>query len=518
MSVIIPIIFTLLGLIVGGVVGYLGVKRWAQGKVSGEIEEAKAKAQEIEAQAKRKAEDITRESKRRARELEQENRQRERELKQLRSEVEKREREVRQRESELFKERDRVHRLELELKKKEEQLQKKEQELVEKEKSLDRTKALEELAGISREQAKEELKAVMFDQARLEIAKEIKELEDQAKEEAEKRAKKIIATAIERYASEFVNERTVSVVALPNEEMKGRIIGREGRNIRAFEAATGVDLIIDDTPEAVIVSNFNPVRREVARRALEKLVQDGRVHPARIEEVVERSRKEVDQSIKEAGQDAVFRLGITDIHPELIKLLGRLKYRMSYAQNVLQHSLEVAYIAGMMAAELGLDQKLAQRAGLLHDIGKAVDHEVEGPHALIGAKLARKYGEKAEVVHAIAAHHYDERPMTVLAHLVIAADAMSGARPGARRETLENYIKRLEQLEESANSHEGVSHSYAIQAGREIRIMVENSQVSDEEAALLAREIARDIEQKMSFPGQIKVCVIRESRFVEYAK
>ena len=344
-----------------------------------------------------------------------------------------------------------------------------------------------------------------------------KRIENETREEADKKAKKIIATAIQRYAGDFVAERTVSVVQLPNDEMKGRIIGREGRNIRALEAATGIDLIIDDTPEAVILSGFNPVRREVARISLTRLISDGRIHPARIEDVVKKVGQEVDQAIKEAGEQAAFDLGVHGIHNELIKYLGRLKYRTSYAQNVLQHSIEVGFLCGIMAVELGLNQKLARRMGLLHDIGKAIDHEVEGPHAIIGSKLAKKYNESPKVVHAISAHHEDVPPNSVYSLLVQAADGLSGARPGARKEMLENYIKRLEDLEGIANSFKGVANTYAIQAGRELRVIVESDKISDESSTLLCRDIAKKIEESLTFPGQIKVMVIRETRAVEYA-
>ncbi len=327
-----------------------------------------------------------------------------------------------------------------------------------------------------------------------------------------------MALAIQRYAGEYVAERTVSVVPLPSDEMKGRIIGREGRNIRALEAATGIDLIIDDTPEAVILSGFNPLRREVARLALEKLLADGRIHPGRIEEVVAKSEEEVEKSIKEAGEQAAFDLGVHGIHPEVLKLIGRLKYRTSYTQNVYLHSLEVAFLCGIMAAELGINVKQAKRAGLLHDLGKAVDHEVEGSHAVIGAELARKYGESPKIVHAIMAHHEDEKPNSVLAILVQAADALSGARPGARREMMETYVKRLEDLERIATSFGGVTNSFAIQAGREIRVMVASDQVTDETAVVMARDIAKKIEAEMTYPGQIKVNVIRETRAVEFAR
>ena len=326
-----------------------------------------------------------------------------------------------------------------------------------------------------------------------------------------------MATAMQRYAGDFVAERTVSVVELPNDEMKGRIIGREGRNIRALEAATGIDLIIDDTPEAVILSGFNPVRREVARISLMRLISDGRIHPARIEDVVKKVSQEVDLAIKEAGEQAGFDLGVHGIHNELIKYLGRLKFRTSYAQNVLQHSVEVGFLTGVMAAELGLNVKMARRMGLLHDIGKAVDHEVEGPHAVIGSRLAKKYGESHKVVHAVAAHHEDVPPNSVYALLVQAADGLSGARPGARKELLENYIKRIEDLENIANAFKGVENTYAIQAGRELRVMVESAEISDEQAIWLSRDIAKKIEDSLTFPGQIKVTVIRETRAVQYA-
>ena len=376
---------------------------------------------------------------------------------------------------------------------------------------------LERISTLTADQAKELLIRAMENEARYEGAKLIKRIENEAREEADKKAKKIIATAIQRYAGDFVAERTVSVVQLPGDEMKGRIIGREGRNIRAIEAATGIDLIIDDTPEAVILSGFNPVRREIARLSLIKLISDGRIHPARIEDVVKKVGQEVDTAIKEAGEQAAFDLGVHGIHTELIKYLGRLKYRTSYAQNVLQHSVEVGVLSGIMAAELGLKEKVARRMGLLHDIGKAIDHEVEGPHAVIGSKLAKKFGESSGVVHAIGAHHEDIPPSSVYALLVQAADGLSGARPGARKELLENYIKRIEDLEGIANGFKGVANTYAIQAGREIRVIVESDKVSDEESVLLSRDIAKKIEESLTFPGQIKVTVIRETRSVEYA-
>jgi len=377
---------------------------------------------------------------------------------------------------------------------------------------------LEQLAGMSASEAKELLLSTMEREIRADAARMVKRIDTEAREYADRKAKEIIALAIKRYASDYVAEQTVSVVPLPNEEMKGRIIGREGRNIRALEAATGVDIIIDDTPEAVILSAFNPVRREVARRSLERLITDGRIHPGRIEEIVDKVTQELEVNIREAGEGAAFDAGVHGLHPELIKLLGKLKYRTSYAQNVLQHSVEVCYLCGIMAAELGLNVKNAKRAGLLHDIGKAVDQEAEGVHALIGADLAKRYGESPKVVHIIAAHHEDIQPENVLAVLVQAADTLSGARPGARREMLETYVKRLEDLEKVAMSFGGISKSYAIQAGREIRLIVESEKVNDEEAALLSREVAKKIEQDLTYPGQIKVTVIRETRSVEYAR
>ena len=377
---------------------------------------------------------------------------------------------------------------------------------------------LERISNLSSEDAR----TLLLDEVRREIKHEsamlIKELETKAKEEADKKSREIITTAIQRCAADHVSETTVHVVALPNDEMKGRIIGREGRNIRTLETLTGVDLIIDDTPEAVILSSFDPIRREVARIALEKLIVDGRIHPARIEEMVERAIKDVENDIKEEGEQATFETGVHGLHPEIIKLLGRLKYRTSYGQNVLKHSIEVSYLAGLMASELGLDVNLARRAGLLHDIGKGVDQEYEGPHAVIGGELAKKYHESPAVVNAIAAHHGDTEMQTLEAVLVQAADAISAARPGARRETLEAYIKRLEKLEEIATSYEGVEKSYAIQAGREIRIMVKPDQVDDAGAIEMARNIVKKREEQLEYPGQIKINVIRETRAVDYAQ
>lgn len=446
----------------------------------------------------------------------------ENEAKETRSELKKQEHRLIQKEENIDRKAEIFDQREKEIGEKEQMLAQRDKVLGENEQKYNTLLAeqkaqLERISTLTAEQAKELLIRAMENEARYEGAKLIKRIENEAKEEADKKAKKIIATAIQRYAGDFVAERTVSVVQLPGDEMKGRIIGREGRNIRAIEAATGIDLIIDDTPEAVILSGFNPVRREIARLSLIKLISDGRIHPARIEDVVKKVGQEVDTAIKDAGEQAAFDLGVHGINPELVKYLGRLKYRTSYAQNVLQHSVEVGVLCGIMASELGLKEKVARRMGLLHDIGKAIDHEVEGPHAVIGSKLAKKLGESAGVVHAIAAHHEDVPPATVYALLVQAADGLSGARPGARKELLENYIKRIEDLEGIANSFGGVSNTYAIQAGREIRVIVESDKVSDEDSVLLSRDIAKKIEESLTFPGQIKVTVIRETRSVEYA-
>lgn len=377
---------------------------------------------------------------------------------------------------------------------------------------------LQKTAMLTKEEAKQELIQIIKEDARRDAAKLVRVIEAEAKETADSKAKEIISLAVQRCAVDHSSEITVSVVPLPNEDMKGRIIGREGRNIRALENATGIDLIIDDTPEAVVLSGFDPIRREVARMALERLIADGRIHPARIEDIVEKCRKELELEIKENGETACFEAGVYNVHPDIIKLLGRLKYRTSYGQNVLKHSLEVSYIAGLLAAEIGADVNLCKRAGLLHDIGKAVDHEIEGTHITIGAELAKKHKESKQVIHCIAAHHNDIEPETIEAVLIQCADAISGARPGARRESLENYVKRLEKLETIANSFEGVEKSYAIQAGREVRIMVKPEVVDDAATIFIAKEIAKQIEQDMDYPGQIKVNVIREMRSVEYAK
>ena len=444
------------------------------------------------------------------------------ETKETRSELKRQERRLIQKEENIDKKIEQHERKDKDLGILEKDLEKRSNEITAKEQEYETLVSeqkiqLEKISSLTAEQAKELLLRAMENEARYEGAKLIKRIENEAKEEADKKAKKILATSIQRYAADYVAERTVSVVQLPSDEMKGRIIGREGRNIRALESATGIDLIIDDTPEAVILSGFNPVRREIARQSLIRLISDGRIHPARIEDVVKKVTQEVDTSIKEAGEQAAFDLGVHGIDNELIKVIGRLKFRTSYSQNVLQHSVEVGFLSGIMAAELGLKEKLARRMGLLHDIGKAIDHEVEGPHAIIGSKLAKKHGESAQVVHAIAAHHEDVPVVTVYDILVQAADGLSGARPGARKELLENYIKRLEDLENIATSFKGVENAYAIQAGRELRVIVESSKVSDEEAILVSRDIVKKIEEALTFPGQIKVTVIRETRAVEYA-
>lgn len=438
------------------------------------------------------------------------------ELRERRNEVQRSERRILQKEETLDKKQDSLEQREQKLQNRENEIIKTETEVSElRDKQL---KELETISGLSMDAARELLLSDVEREARHDAAILLREIEAKTKEEADKKARNIISLAIQRCAADHVAETTVSVVPLPNDEMKGRIIGREGRNIRALETATGVDLIIDDTPEAVILSGFDPVRREVARIALEKLILDGRIHPARIEEMVEKARREVDNQIREAGEQAALDVDVHGLHHEIIKLMGRLKYRTSYGQNVLKHSIEVAHLAGVMAAELGANIALAKRGGFLHDLGKAIDHEVEGPHVQIGADAAKKYRENNQVVHAILAHHNDVEPQTVEAVLVQAADAISAARPGSRRETLESYIKRLEKLEEIANSFEGVDTSYAIQAGREVRIVVKPDLVNDTDTIIMAKDIAKRIEAELEYPGQIKVNVIRETRTVDFAK
>ena len=440
----------------------------------------------------------------------------EQEVKERRAEVSKQERRLQQKEEALDKKINLHEKKEDELAKKIAAIDKKQEEVD----SLKRSQmeVLEKISGLTQDEAKAYILKGVEDDVRHETAMKIKEIETQMKEEADQTAREIIATAIQRCAADHAAETTVSVVPLPNDEMKGRIIGREGRNIRTLETITGVDLIIDDTPEAITVSSFDPVRREVARLALEKLIADGRIHPTRIEDMVEKARREVDHTIKVEGERATFETGVHNLHPELIKLLGRHKYRTSYGQNVLNHSIEVAHIAGLMASELGVDVTLAKRAGLLHDLGKSVDHEMEGSHVQLGVELARKYKENPVVINAIEAHHGDVEPQTVIACLVQAADAISAARPGARRENVENYIRRLEKLEELTNSFPGVEKAYAIQAGREVRVMVKPEEVTEDNMILLAHDLAKKIESELEYPGQIKVNVIRETKAVEYAK
>ncbi len=502
---------------VAGVVAFrMGIsyrKKIAETEIGGAEQHALKIINEAEKQAQSKKREILLEAKEETHKLRNEF---DKEVKERRSEISRQERRIQQKEETLDK---KVDALEA----KDENLTRKNTEL---EAKLDETEKirklqieqLEKISGLSTEEAKALLLNNTRNEVRHDAAIMIKDIEDKAKDEADKRARNIIAGAIQRCASDHCAETTVSVVQLPNEEMKGRIIGREGRNIRALESLTGIDLIIDDTPEAVILSGFDPVRREIARLTLEKLIVDGRIHPARIEETVERCRKEVDAIIKQEGERATFETGVHGLHPEIVKLIGKLRFRTSYGQNVINHSVEVSHLSGLMASELGVDVTLAKRAGLLHDIGKAVDHEVEGSHAAIGGDLAKKFKEGSEVIHAIVAHHGEVMPNSVLACLVQAADSISASRPGARRENLETYIKRLEKLENIANSFEGVERSFAIQAGREIRIMVKPESVSDEETTLIAREIVSKIENNLEYPGQIKVSVIRELRSVEYAK
>jgi len=477
------------------------------------LEEARRESETIIREAAIQAKDVVYQAKA---EFEIESADKKRDLQSL-------EKRVLQKEENLDKKFNLFDQREIEFAKREQGLVSKEQLVIQKAEKIDQLvdeqkMQLEKISGMTATEAKSILMESMENEAKQDAAKKIKIIEEEAKETADKKSKEIISLAIQRYAGEYVAERTVSVVPLPSDEMKGRIIGREGRNIRALEAATGIDLIIDDTPEAVILSGFNPVRREVARIALEKLIADGRIHPGRIEEVVRKAEEEVELAIKDAGEQAAFDLGVHGIHPEVLKLIGRLRYRTSYSQNVYQHSLEVAFLCGIMAAELGINVKQAKRAGLLHDLGKAVDHEVEGSHAVIGAELARKYGETPKIVHAIMAHHEDEKPNSVLAVLVQAADALSGARPGARREMMETYVKRLDDLEKISTSFAGVMNAFAIQAGREIRVMVSSEEVTDESAIILAKDIAKKIEADMTYPGQIKVNVIRETRAIEYAR
>ena len=511
--IIVAIIVGILALAIGLLVGYILRKNIAEKTIGS----AETKARNLVLDAENKAETIKKEMTLEAKEeIHRMRSEAERDVRERRGELQRQEKRLNQKEDYIDKKVENIER-------KEESITNKENNLIEKGKELDKVieremAELEKISGYSVEEAKEILLANTEKEIRHEASVMIKDIEAKAKEEADKKAKEIITGAIQRCAADHVAESTVSVVPLPNDEMKGRIIGREGRNIRAIETLTGIDLIIDDTPEAVILSGFDPVRREVARITLSKLIVDGRIHPARIEETVEKAQKEVNAIIKDAGEQATFEVGIHNLHPELVKMLGRLKYRTSYGQNVLKHSIEVAHLAGLMAGELGLDTRLAKRAGLLHDIGKAVDHEKEGTHVDLGMELLKKYKESQAVIDGMAAHHGDYEPKTMEAVLVAAADALSAARPGARRETLETYIQRLEKLEDIANTTPGVDKSFAIQAGREIRVIAKPDEVNDEEIEFLAREISKKIESELEYPGQMKVNVLRETRATDYAK
>lgn len=513
-------ILIVLSLAIGGAVGFLVRRKFVESRV----DLAESKAVKLIEDAKKEAETIKKEKLLQVKEeLYKERNELEQDTRSRRAELQGIEKRLGQKEENLEKKVNLLDQKEISLEKKDKRLVQQEKEVAEKEKKYNelleaQQKKLEELSGITAETAKKLLIQTMENEAKHEAAKMVKKIDKETREKADKIAKDIISLAIQRFSAEYVAEKTVSVVNLPNDEMKGRIIGREGRNIRAIEAATGIDIIIDDTPEAVILSGFDPIRREIARISLERLINDGRIHPTRIEEIVEKVQGEMDNSIKEAGEQAAFDVGVHRVHPDLIKHMGKLKYRTSYDQNVLQHSIEVSFICGALAGELKLDVNQAKRIGFLHDVGKAVDYEVEGTHAVIGADLARKYNESDDVVHAIAAHHDDEKPRTVLAVLVQAADALSAARPGARREMLETYIKHLKELEEVANSFPGVNKSYAIQAGREIRVIADSKELSDDDSFMLSKDIAKKIENSLTYPGQIQVTVIRETRAVEIAK
>ncbi|MDN7241217.1 ribonuclease Y [Planococcus sp. N028] len=514
------IIFALLGIIVGVVVGYFALKKSNDSKMAG----AKNSAEQIVEDAKREAEALKKEALLEAKDENHKLRtETESEIRERRSELQRQENRLLQREENLDRKDDALNKREASLERKDEALAEKQQHIVQMESRAEelvrqQQAEMERISALTREEAKGIILQEVENELSTDIAVMIKETEARAKEESDKKAKNILSLAMQRFAADHVAETTVSVVNLPNDEMKGRIIGREGRNIRTLETLTGIDLIIDDTPEAVILSGFDPIRRETARLALEKLVSDGRIHPARIEEMVEKSRREVDEQIREIGEQTTFDVGVHNLHPDLIKILGRLRYRTSYGQNVLKHSVEVAFLSGLMAAELGEDVTLARRAGLLHDIGKAIDHEVEGSHVEIGVELGTKYKEHPVVINSIASHHGDTEATSIISVIVAAADALSAARPGARSETLENYIRRLEKLEEISESYEGVEKSFAIQAGREIRIMVRPEQIDDMTAHRLARDIRKRIEEELDYPGHIKVTVIRETRAVEYAK
>ncbi len=513
-TTIIPAVITLIvGLAVGVPVGIARRKSIAEREIGSAEEEAKRLINDAIKGAESKKREALVEAKE---EILKARNEYEREVKERRSDLQKQERRLQQKEENIDRKTENIEKKEEALQGKLDELEKTRNEVSQLKKAeLD---LLEKISGFTVEEAKKYLIDQLETEVTHEAALKLKEIESHYKEEADNYAREIISLAIQRCAADHVAEATVSVVSLPNDEMKGRIIGREGRNIRTLETMTGVDLIIDDTPEAITVSCFDPVRREIARLALEKLIQDGRIHPARIEEMVEKAKREVDATIKAEGERAVFETNVHGLHPELVKLLGRMKYRTSYGQNVLNHSIEVAHVAGLLAAELGADITLAKRAGLLHDLGKAIDHEVEGSHVALGVELARKYRESEEVIHAIEAHHNDVEPRTIIACLVQAADAISAARPGARRENLENYIKRLEKLEEVTSSFPGVEKTFAIQAGREVRVMVRPDQVNEDQMVLLARDIVKKIEDELEYPGQIKVHLLRETKVIEYAK
>ena len=501
------------GLAVGALGGFTYHKKTEERKFRGALSEADRIVQEASKKAETVKRDIIAEGKEEIHRLRQEL---DRDTKERRGELQRAERRLEQKEENLDRKLENISRKEEELKSKNEQVQSKLDRLTDQEQEL--IAKLEQIAQLTQEEAREQLLAEVEADANHYIGLRLKELEERAKRDADRRAQEIVATAIQRCSVEFTSDVVVSVVNLPSDEMKGRIIGREGRNIRTFETLTGVDLIVDDTPEAVTLSSFDPVRREVARLSLERLVVDGRIHPARIEEIIERAEKDVQAQIIETAEEALLETGIKNMHSELAKIIGQLRYRTSYGQNALAHSLEVAHLAGVMAAELGLDEQKARRAGLLHDIGKAVDHQIEGPHAKIGADLAKRYGESPDIVNAIASHHEDEEPQTIYAVLVAAADAVSASRPGARRESLDAYVKRLEKLEEVAKTFSGVSKAFAIQAGREVRVAVAPTVTDDGEMQKIAYDIARKIEEELRYPGQIKVTLIRETRAVEYAK
>ena len=520
MDPILAFIIIILGTVAGVVIGFFLRKKLVESKLATAEEAAK----KIFADAKKDSDTLKKEARLQAKEeLYKSKAEFEKESRNKKYEMQKVEKRLSQKEENLEKKVNLLDQKDISVAKREKSLEAQEKRVKEMEdkytEAIEEQKSqLEKISGMTSTEAKKLLMQNFENEAKLESARTIRRIEEETKENSDKISRNIIAMAIQRYSADYVAEKTVSLVNLPNDEMKGRIIGREGRNIRAIEQLTGVDLIIDDTPEAILISSFDSIKREIARISLEKLITDGRIHPARIEEIVDKVKLEMEGTLREAGERVTFDVGIHKINPEIIRLLGRLKYRTSYDQNVLQHSLEVSYLCGMMASELGINVKSAKRAGLLHDIGKAVDHEVEGSHALIGSDLAKKHGENEDIVHAISAHHDDIKPQTVMAVLVQAADALSAARPGARREMLVTYVKHLKDLENIANSFDGVSKSYAVQAGREIRVIVESKDVSDDSAVVVSRDIARKVEESLTYPGQIKVTVIRETRAIEYAK